>query len=49
MKTSHHHHWLSFTMIKYNAGVVKVDHALCAAKNAFAKPTNFAILIIINT
>ena len=26
-------------MIKYNAVVVEVGHALCAAKNTFTKPT----------
>ena len=37
-------HWLSFTMVKYNAGAMEVGHALCAAKNIIS--LNFQFLPI---
>ena len=48
MLTSHHHHWLSFTMIKYNDGAMEVGHALCAAKNTFTKSSilNYSLNIV---
>ena len=30
--TYYHHHWLSFTMVKHNAGAEEVGHALCTAE-----------------
>ena len=39
--TSHHHHWLSFTMIKYNAGGVNDNNRelTLSDNNLHIKPT----------